>query len=112
MERRTCTEKDTCKKWSWKEDDPEKVKILAGGEILEIGEYPGNHRAVWKQKTRDAQGPWPVTSRMGNNEQQHRRNRPDILKIFMGQQQLTCGEGMVRPREHSTAGERVTECVR
>ena len=75
MDRRTCTEKkDSCKKWSWKEDDPEKVKILAGGEILEVGEDPGNQGAVWRQKPRDAQGPWPATPKMGNDEQQHRRN--------------------------------------
>lgn len=28
--------------WSWKEDNPETVKIFAEGEILEMREDPGN----------------------------------------------------------------------
>lgn len=38
MERKTCTEKNSYKKWCWKEDDTEeKEKTLVGGKILEVG---------------------------------------------------------------------------
>lgn len=35
----------------------EKVNILAGGKILEMGEDPGDEGGGWKQMPRDAQGP-------------------------------------------------------
>lgn len=38
MERRTFTEKDSYKKWPWKEYDPEEVKILVEGKVPEMGE--------------------------------------------------------------------------
>lgn len=35
----------------------EKVKILAGGDILEVAEDLGDQRAAWRRVPGDAQGP-------------------------------------------------------
>lgn len=57
----------------------EKVKILAGREILEMGEDPTDEGGGWKQMPGDPQGPWRMTSKIGNQEQLHNTHQCDIL---------------------------------
>lgn len=45
-----------------------KVKILAGGKILEVGEDQGD---VWRQMQGDMQESWPIMPETGNWEQLH-----------------------------------------
>lgn len=51
---KTVTEKDSYINWSWKEDDPETVRIFAGEEILKEREDSGNQGAVIRPNKRGA----------------------------------------------------------
>lgn len=82
----------------------QKVKILAAGKFLEVGEDPGDRRVVWRRMPGmpGDLGQWcqrlvPESSRWVGTD-------PTFCMTVLEQQWPPCREGKSGPREHSTVG--------